>query len=316
MRIKYGIANNNIDVTDICLTTLTNNHIVTIPSSDVSRAHHFTDPIIGTLKKIFILKDDHLTEYDYFYIIKINLRSNTIVSIINNSIINVNETYNIVNNIPLTDDQVKCKIDYIHSNLSITHGSLDDELPEQRMAVKYLTGNEKVLEIGANIGRNTLVIASILTDNSNLVTLESNTSIANVLIENRNLNNFNFYVEASALSKRKLIQSNWDSKPSDTLEEGWSWANIISISELKAKYNNIVFDTLVLDCEGAFYYILMDMPEILDNINLIIMENDYWDISKKQYIDDILIKNSFHRDYVESGGWGVCSDFFYEVWKK
>ena len=30
------------------------------------------------------------------------------------------------------------------------------------------------------------------------------------------------------------------------------------------------FDTLILDCEGAFYNILKDMPEILDNINLII----------------------------------------------
>jgi hypothetical protein len=48
----------------------------------------------------------------------------------------------------------------------------------------------------------------------------------------------------------------------------------------------------------------MDFPEILDNIKLIIMENDYWDIDKKNYIDDILIKNNFYRDYVECGGWG------------
>ncbi len=80
--------------------------------------------------------------------------------------------------------------------------------------------------------------------------------------------------------------------------------------------NNNDFDTLVLDCEGAFYYILMDMPEILNNINLIIMENDYWDITQKHYIDNILFKNNFYRDYVESGGWGPCYNNFYEVWKK
>ena len=56
---------------------------------------------------------------------------------------------------------------------------------------------------------------------------------------------------------------------------------------IKTKYN-IEFDTLVLDCEGAFYYILMDMPEILDNINLIIMENDYQDYNHKLFIDDVL----------------------------
>jgi hypothetical protein len=78
--------------------------------------------------------------------------------------------------------------------------------------------------------------------------------------------------------------------------------NTITLDQLNRKYN-IQFDTLVLDCEGAFYYILMDMPEILDNIKLIIMENDYLNFSEKQYIDDVLIKNNFYRDYVETGGW-------------
>jgi hypothetical protein len=72
----------------------------------------------------------------------------------------------------------------------------------------------------------------------------------------------------------------------------------------------------VLDCEGAFYYILMDMPEILNNIKIIIMENDYWDISQKNYIDDILIKNNFYVDYQECGGWGPCFNKFFEVWIK
>jgi hypothetical protein len=59
----------------------------------------------------------------------------------------------------------------------------------------------------------------------------------------------------------------------------------------------------------------MDMPEILDNINLIIMENDYNDISQKKYIDEILKSNNFSVDYVESGGWGPCHNNFFEVWK-
>ena len=89
----------------------------------------------------------------------------------------------------------------------------------------------------------------------------------------------------------------------------------ISIIRSKNKYN-IEFDTLVLDCEGAFYYILQDIPEILNNINLIIMENDYFDISKKIYIDEILMKNNFNVDYTEGGGWGPCYNNFFEVWKK
>ena len=60
----------------------------------------------------------------------------------------------------------------------------------------------------------------------------------------------------------------------------------------------------------------MDMPEILNNIKLIIMENDYHDIANKRYVDEILLKNNFYRDYAESGGWGPCQNNFFEVWKK
>jgi len=58
------------------------------------------------------------------------------------------------------------------------------------------------------------------------------------------------------------------------------------------------------------------MPEILKDINLIIMENDYWDITHKNTIDDILVKNNFKRVYVKGGGWGPCAFNFFEVWKK
>ena len=103
------------------------------------------------------------------------------------------------------------------------------------MAVNYLTGNEKVLEIGGNVGRNSLVIASILKDQKNLVVLESGPEFALQLRENRDLNNFNFHIEGSALSNRKLIQKAWETKPSEVLEPGFSWVNTISLDNLKKK---------------------------------------------------------------------------------
>jgi FkbM family methyltransferase len=196
------------------------------------------------------------------------------------------------------------------------YGSLNEEFPEQMMATRYLTGNEKVLEIGGNIGRNSLVIASILGANSrNFVSMECDSEISEQLRMNRDLNNLDFHIETSALSLKKLIQRGWDTIPSDILLDGYTDVAIISYKELVNKYN-IAFDTLVLDCEGAFYYILNDMPEILTNVNLIIMENDYHNIAHKQYIDDILLKNNFYIDYVESGGWGPCYSNFFEVWKR
>jgi FkbM family methyltransferase len=294
MQIKYGIKNKNIDVTNICHTKLLHDNIITIPSGDHNRANYFTDPLCRILKKIFIIVDDIITEYDDTTTIKINLSNNNITTI--------------------NDASINNKLSNIHSKLQLKYGSFNDELPEQKMVIRYLTGKEKVLEIGSNIGRNSLIIASII-NNKNFVTLESDTHIFNQLNENKTLNNFTFYTENSALSNRKLIQKNWDTIVSNKLLTGYKWVNIISLKDLYIKYQ-IKFDTLVLDCEGAFYYILMDMPEILNNINLIIMENDYHDISHKIYIDDIFKNNNFYVDYTQSGGWGPCSNNFFEVWKK
>ncbi len=125
----------------------------------------------------------------------------------------------------------------------------------------------------------------------------------------------NFHIENSALSKHKLIQKEWVTIASNVLLDGYKEVQSITWEELNNKYN-IQFDTLVLDCEGSFYNILMDMPEILDNIKLIIMENDYFEITKKGYIDNILFKNNFKVEYSEGGGWGPCENYFFQVWKR
>ena len=295
MKIFYGAFSKFIDVTDKCFA-IEKNNIITIPSNDEGRAYFFTDPGCGIAKKIIILSDDYsISEYPIGVTIKIQTLDQSITT--------------------TNDSDINNRLEKIHANLKFNHGSLNDELPEQKMVLRYFTGNEKVLEIGSNTGRNSLVIASILSDVNNFVTLESDADIANQLRENRDLNNFSFHIENSALSKRKLIQRDWITKESDVLLEGHKWVNTITLEQLNAKYN-IVFDTLVLDCEGAFYYILKDMPEILKTIHLIVMENDYFDLSHKEYIDDVMLKSGFDREYVEVGGWGPCYHNFFEVWKR
>jgi len=304
MIIQYGIQNTLIDVTSICYTKLKKDIYIIIPSTDKSRAQYFTDPVYGVLKSVFITDANQITtEYDHTKIICIDTTSNTILE---------------ENEIPesIRPINVDAKIATIHSKLKIKYGSLNEEFPEQKMAVRYLRGHEKVLEIGGNIGRNSLVISHILGENStNFVVLETDVNIANQLKENRDLNNMNFHIENSALSKRPLIQKGWDTMVSDVVLPGYTPVSILSYEDLQKKYN-IPFDTLVLDCEGAFYYILQDMPEILLNVNLIIMENDYYIIEHKQTVDTILKYNGFYVDYSESGGWGCCYNNFFEVWKK
>ena len=311
MRIYYGILTNFIDVTEICFHRLRNNHIITIPSGDSNRAIYFGDPIYGKLKKIFLEDGDNTFIYEEFYKIIIDLQKQTL-SVVDEKVLNESDK-TIIDMNPINQKLVE-----IHSKLKLIHGTMNDELPEQKMSVHYLTGNEKVLEIGGNVGRNTLVISSILKDSSNLVSLECDPVSAKQLRENRDANGFKFHVEESALSERKLIQRGWDTIPSDTLLEGYQWVNTITLDGLKNKYN-IEFDTLVLDCEGAFYHILMDMPQILYGINLIIMENDYDNITKKKYVDEVLTSHGFYRDFLETKPWGhrtPCDDCFFEVWKK
>ena len=304
MTIAYGIINNNIDVTDICFKRLRSGNYIIIPSGDENRAFFFSDPLVKVLKSIFITDNNGITS-EYNANIKIY----------------IDITKNIVYQNKLSDTMIEDAtndiLSIIHNSLKIKHGSFNQELPEQKMAVRYLTGNEKILEIGGNIGRNSIVMASILKkhNNNNLVVLECDPVSYNKLKENRDINNLDFKIENSALSRRKLIQKGWDTIPSDTLLDGYTEVNTIGLDALKAKYN-IEFDTLVLDCEGAFYYILQDMPEILKNVNLIIMENDYHDISHKRYVDTVLEANNFKTDYIEAGGWNPCYPAFFEVWKR
>jgi FkbM family methyltransferase len=296
MKIKYGLI---VDITDICYDKLKSEKFISIPVDDCVRANCFGDPIPNVQKKIYIEKDDgSILEIKHDTAININVDDKTIT----------------------TTEDLNEKIKNVHNSLTLLFGNFNDELPEQKLALKYLKGDEKVLEIGGNIGRNTLIISHILGENShNLVTLETDSYSCHKLLQNKIINKKNFHIENSALSKRRLIQKidNWTTIEfeSDVLPDGYKEVNTITLHKLRSKYN-IIFDTLILDCEGAFYYILMDMPEILDGIKLIIMENDYNDINHKNFVDEMLKKNNFYLEYVESGGWGPCFKNFYEVWKR
>lgn len=302
MKIEYGISGQTIDVTHTCYQKLKRGNYIIIPNNDCVRGSYFTDPHPGIEKSIFITVHGDTIIYHQYYTIYIDIHTH-LVSVDEPAFIKEREAV------------AHATLDRLHRTLRLTQGPFDGEVPEQLMSIRYLKGKETVLEIGGNIGRNSLVIASLLTNPSHLVVLESDATIAKQLEANRDINQLPFQIEASALSKRKLIQQNWDTIPSEVVLDGYHEVKTITYADLVAKYN-MKFDTLVLDCEGAFYYILMDMPEILEHINTIIMENDYHTIEPKQFVDRVLTEHGFVIDYSEAGGWGPCYSRFFEVWKK
>ncbi len=55
---KYGIKNNNIDITKLVMHKCSFENIIMIPKSDHCRALLFTDPLPNILKSIFVMDNE------------------------------------------------------------------------------------------------------------------------------------------------------------------------------------------------------------------------------------------------------------------
>jgi FkbM family methyltransferase len=296
LQVEYGIESKYKDVTTIVLSHFVNNNHLYIPAGDSVRAKILGDPVLGIVKHIRI-NGKEIYPHD----VEIQLFLNPTLSL------NLRQ--------PLSLAEATSNLKQIHQKLKFTGGKINSEYPEQLMSALFIQPDDRVLELGSNIGRNTLTIATLLQDSKQLVTLESDPKSCQILQKNRQLNNYSFHIENSALSARKLVQKGWDTIPSDKDIPGFKEIKTITLNDLLIKYP-IKFNVLVADCEGALYYILNDTPNLLDSLQVLIFENDYKNIDHKKFVDSLLAKKGFHRVYAKSGGWGPCNMYFYEVFSK
>ena len=313
MDVYYGYDDSHyINVTELVLKKCLSDSRIFIPKTDEARAAIFGDPFVGFLKHILIV-DMYGIHHKFHHTKDISIQ----ISSISKQLALINSPREWYATTGKTIENAEDRLRQLHNHIEFNYGYMYDEYPEQLLAMKYIRPDNKVLEIGGNIGRNTLVIGSILKDPKNLVTLESDPNNAKMLMDNLKANNIDAVVEASALSQTRLIQKGWCTLPitDDTIPEGWKEVNTITFDDLSKKYN-IQFDTLVADCEGALFYILKDDPSILTNMNMIILENDFQDIAEKTFVNQVFEMYGFKCVYAEAGGWGPCYNFFYEVWKK
>lgn len=214
-------------------------------------------------------------------------------------------------------DTIDLILNNIHSRININNGSMKSEYPEQRLVVEFLPPEAKVLELGSNIGINSIIISNILNNDTNLVTLECDLTHIDTLTYNRNINNLKFNIEASALSSIPLGRRGWHTFPMDLHNNNLIPVNTITYNQLLNRYG-VVFDTIIADCEGALYYILKDMPYILENIKLLIVENDYIELNHKLFVDKVLADYNFKLIKSVPGGFNnsPCYDCFYQVFSK
>ena len=120
--------------------------------------------------------------------------------------------------------------------------------------------------------------------------MEIDTGLAQKLRENLDLNTFtHLRIETAALSKSKLYNIDGSPRPvdEDKVTPNMKEQPTISYSDICKKYD-VDFNVLVADCEGSLYYIFKEDPDMLNNIHTVIMENDYRDITHKEYIDNKL----------------------------
>ena len=212
------------------------------------------------------------------------------------------------------------RLNAMHRWISFSFGNLSEEWEEQWMTIQYLDPSDKVLELGSNYGRNSCLIASLLDNDQNLVTLETCDYYISGLKHNRDTNQFQFQIEPSGLSKKKLIQKRWITTQWDfdiLPDPDYFWVPTITWTDLQKKYP-IDFNVLVADCEGALFYILQDEPDFLKHFEKIIVENDYIRMEQYEFVKNKMEENGFQLVWNQGGGlnWHCCKDCFYQVWIK
>ena len=189
----------------------------------------------------------------------------------------------------------------IHNKMvNFIGGSMQEEFIEQVMSCKaiteyYKTG-DRILEIGCNNGRNTLVL-SYLVGAENIVAIDAAHDYVITCKQNLFNNNFsNHTVLPVAISNTPLKRNDWTTHEYDRsqpLGEDEHHVNTITWTDLKKQYGTFQF--LVADCEGALYKIIQENSDFLDTVHTIVVENDYNTIEEKEAVDIFYITKGFVR---------------------
>tara|TARA_Y100000748_G_scaffold288058_1_gene272656 strand:- start:9365 stop:10342 length:978 start_codon:yes stop_codon:yes gene_type:complete len=147
---------------------------------------------------------------------------------------------------------------------------------EQVMSCMHVRGTERILEIGGNVGRNTAVLGQIMKERAaggSITTLETLKDEAGRLEKLVRTNGFPVKVVNAALSRTELVQYGWNTAPKGAPgTEGWWDVQTVALEELTKEGD---FDTLVVDCEGAFEGVLAEWPELLETVDVVQIENDF-----------------------------------------
>ena len=157
------------------------------------------------------------------------------------------------------------------------------ERPEQEMIAKFLPNDCCVLEMGGESGTTSLIVNKILKDPTKHVLVEPSVNSIPKLLKTQEIYKTKFQIAHGFVGRHR--------EEHEKLWNECKYRKMFDLPELESMVGQ-KFDVLIVDCEGAFYNILNDMPELLDTIKLIIIEMDGPD-EKVPVVRARLIENQF-----------------------
>ena len=173
------------------------------------------------------------------------------------------------------------------------------EFEEEYFVKKYISKNDIILELGACFGYISCLSNSLIENKSKHFVLEPNYYLLPYLEKNKKTNDCDFQIINKVISKKKKIKlflnnsilgSSLVIKTNNSIE-----VDGITLEELQAQ-NAIIFDTLIIDIEGAELKFFQE--NCLSNFNKIIIEfhEGPSHLNEDQLLEckQILINNNLH----------------------
>lgn len=192
MKFYYGYNYNYKDITDIIYNKLLNNNVVNIPPSDNERPILFQgDPYPNIVKHLYVEDTNEVFEKKY----------SLIVGPDRELFLDVNYPLEIqypYNNRKWWHSEGKyvCnpyeRIKGLQCRIKLEYSSFDDNQYERDTIVQFINENDNVIEVNGENGRNSIILATIIYDLNNFVSLEENYHKCNQVRKNIYNNSYNF----------------------------------------------------------------------------------------------------------------------------
>jgi len=150
-----------------------------------------------------------------------------------------------------------------------------------------ISDSDVVLDLGSSLGVTSCVIASLISDSSNLVAVEANPTLIENIKHNRDINNFLFDIKNAPISyNNRIVNFNYNGlslsgsiiRKKHLEGNDSSWGNYTSVDmetvtplDLEREYNK-KFTFLSCDIEGEEYDLLYNMFDYFKNFNAMVVE--------------------------------------------